>query len=91
MRSGLSSLTSYGKVNIVGNAVLDERLPASPQIVEEREQQRGIRFGQGRGRLVQQQHLGVERQRSGDFRALFLSRRQGSQRRVWIDVAAYSL
>ena len=46
---------------------------------------------QRRGRLVEQQHLGVQRQRARDLHALLLPRRQRPQRRVRIDVAAHPL
>ena len=54
------------------------------------EQARRVGLAQRRGRLVEQQHLGVQRQGAGDLRPLLLPGRQRPQRHARIDVAAHA-
>ena len=84
---------AVGDLQDLGQPVrdVDHPQPLLAQIAQQVEQAGGVAFGQRRGRLVEQQHLGVQRQRPRDLHPLLLPGRQVRQRRARVDAAAHPL
>ena len=62
--------------------------PVGPELLQEVEQHHGFVGGERGGRLVEQQHLGAERERLGDLDELHLGDAEPRHRHAGIDVEA---
>ena len=74
---------AVGEGEDLGHAVadVDHADPAGAQVAHDREQPQHVGLGQGRGRLVHDQHAGVERERLGDLDPLPVGDRERAHRR----------